>query len=248
VRATEEKPLTEKKGSTVQVLYTFFDRRLSEQAWESHLRKLPEETQIRILRYRRWEDRQAGVFGKLLLMEGLKGFGYTVNAISRTRPDAHGRPALECRVDFNISHSGEYVVCAVSNDTRVGIDIEKRKAFRFRDLADCFSAEEWEEMAKSGDGEAAFYNFWTMKESVLKADGKGLSMPMNRVRIKDGRANLEGAMWFLRELDFGPDYSCHLATDHEVSTIKMKKVGFDQGSDACRAGHLGHYLDCPSAI
>jgi 4'-phosphopantetheinyl transferase len=126
----------------------------------------------------------------------------------------------------------------VSEGVRVGIDIEKRKAFSFMDLADCFSAEEWEEMAKSENRKATFYDFWTMKESVLKADGRGLSMPMNRVRIKDGRARLDGTTWFLKELDFGPDYSCQLAINAEYSSLEMQKVGFDKEAEPLTIGRL----------
>jgi 4'-phosphopantetheinyl transferase len=228
VRGEEaEQSVAEKKDSLIQVLYTFFDRRLPEQAWERHLCKLPKETQTRILRYRRWEDRQAGVFGKLLLMEGLKGFGYTPNVLSWIGSDGYGRPLIDCPLDFNLSHSGEYVVCAVSEGVRVGIDIEKRKAFSFMDLADCFSAEEWEEMAKSQSREATFYDFWTIKESVLKADGRGLSIPMSQVLTENGRARLNGATWYFMKLDFGANYSCHLATSIEVPALAIEKIDFD---------------------
>ena len=71
-----------------------------------------------------------------------------------------------------------------------------------------------------------FYDFWTMKESVLKGDGRGLSIPMGQVIIKDGRARLDGAKWFLTRLDFGPDYSCHLATKVEFPEIEIEKVTF----------------------
>jgi 4'-phosphopantetheinyl transferase len=218
--------MDQKKGNIVQVLYSFSDRRLAEQAWETHFCKLPKETQTKIIRYRRWEDRQAGVFGKLLLMDAMKRYGYTTNALSSISLDAYGRPRTDYLVDFNISHSGEYVVCAVSEGERVGIDIENRKVFCFSELTDCFSAEEKEELMKSENRTARFYDFWTMKESVLKADGRGLSTPMDQIIIEDGRARLNGATWFLTELDFGSDYSCHLATNIEHPAIEIEKLEF----------------------
>jgi 4'-phosphopantetheinyl transferase len=233
-----------KRGRKIRVLYTFFDRNLPEQAWEPHLCKLPKENQAKVMRYQRWQDRQAAVFGKLLVMEGLKAYGYTANALSRICLDAYGRPRIDDLVDFNLSQSGEYVVCAVSQGVRVGIDIEKRKAFDFSDLATCFSGREMKGLITSENRTAAFYDLWTMKESVLKADGRGLSVPMSQLVINNGHVRLNGVTWFLKELDFGLDYSCHLAIDHEVSTIQMKKVDFDQKPEACRAGRLG---PCPHA-
>jgi 4'-phosphopantetheinyl transferase len=132
----------------------------------------------------------------------------------------------------------------VSEKARVGIDIEKRKIFCFSDLADCLSVGEQKKLVESGNRKATFYDFWTMKESVLKADGRGLSVPMGQVVINDGCVTLDGATWFLTELDFGPDYSCHLATSVEFSAIEMKKVEFNQASESCLAGRLGHCLDC----
>ena len=74
----------------------------------------------------------------------------------------------------------------------------------------------------------AFYKCWTTKESVLKADGRGLSVQMEDVVVKHGRVSLDGTTWFFRELDFGPYYSCHLTTNIELSTVQMVKIEFEQ--------------------
>lgn len=237
---TEEPPksMDPKKNKTVLVLHTRLDEMLTEQAWERYFSQLPVETQAKVMRYRRWEDRQAAVFGRLLVAEGLKRFGFTANAVSRVWLDTYKRPVIDCGVDFNISHSGEYVVCALSEGARLGIDIEKRKPFCFMDLAECFSEREQEELIKSQNREAIFYDFWTMKESVLKADGRGLSVPMDQIIVKNGRVMLDGATWFVEKLDFGQDYTCHLATNTDSPSIEMQKVEFDGGAESLMIGRL----------
>jgi 4'-phosphopantetheinyl transferase len=230
--------LTEKKDNTVQVLYSFFDEKFTEWAWEINFRRLPENIQAKVMRYRRWEDRQAKMLGHLLLREGLSERGFDVESLGVISTEQFGRPYVRQNVDFNVSHSGDYVVCAVSEGTRVGIDIEKRRAFSFSDLAECFTEDEQEELMNSENRTVTFYDLWTMKESVLKADGRGLFVPLSQVVIEDGLARLNGAKWFLTKLDFGADYSCHLATSTELATLELDKMEFDSDGRSPRAGEL----------
>ncbi len=58
--------------NVIWVLYASFDKPLSEACWQYYLAKVPLNLQNKILSYHRWQDRQAGLFGKLLLSQGLK--------------------------------------------------------------------------------------------------------------------------------------------------------------------------------
>ena len=84
---------------------------------------------------------------------------------------------------FNISHTENIVVLAVSKIEKMGIDIEwiarKRK---FLDLAERFFSEtEARELALLPQAEQTdrFYEIWTLKEAYIKAQGKGLSIPLD---------------------------------------------------------------------
>ncbi len=87
---------------------------------------------------------------------------------------------------FNLSHSGEYVACAVS-DSEVGVDIQRcspadgeclgRLARRF------FSEEERRALEQCGDGEERrrlFYRLWTRKEAYGKLTGQGIVPVLER--------------------------------------------------------------------
>ena len=85
-----------------------------------------------------------------------------------------GEFGLGCGIKFNISHAKEYVVIAVIDDPdyEIGIDIEyvDRKSTDFRDLAKIvYSDYELAQIKDVND----FYNFWTKKESLIKARGTG---------------------------------------------------------------------------
>ena len=73
--------------------------------------------------------------------------------------------------EFNISHSGNFVVIAIS-PLPVGIDIEFIKEdFEYHSiLNDCFTPLELSQINTVVD----FYTFWTRKEAILKATAEGL--------------------------------------------------------------------------
>jgi len=91
------------------------------------------------------------------------------------------------QVHFNVSHSGDYAVIAVSRDAEVGVDIEQRRARQpFLDLARRFySASEngWLESIAPERQAEAFCRIWSVKEAVLKCAGLGLSVPTQKVEV-----------------------------------------------------------------
>ena len=196
--------------------------RLSEGALNNCLSTLPAFLGEKILRYRRWEDRQAVLVGKLLLREVLAKRGYAPDCLERLRFDSYGRPHLEENVDFNISHSGEFVLCAVASGGRVGVDVERVRDLDISQFHKYFSAESWQEITASENRPQSFFDHWTMRESVIKADGRGLSIPLKKLHVEEGAVALDGKNWFLKKLDLAPGYSCHLATDGKNPEINMR--------------------------
>jgi len=78
---------------------------------------------------------------------------------------------------INISHSGDWSVCAVSA-LPVGIDIEMMQPIDLSVAKDCFTENEFENLCRFADENQQldyFYTIWTIKESYLKAIGSGLS-------------------------------------------------------------------------
>jgi 4'-phosphopantetheinyl transferase len=84
------------------------------------------------------------------------------------------KPAVS-GIEFNLSHSGDFIVIALSH-SGIGIDIEYlKRSFDFRDvLTNCFNEEEMS-FVLQGDIALNFYSLWTRKEAVLKATGEGLT-------------------------------------------------------------------------
>ncbi len=93
-----------------------------------------------------------------------------------------GKPYLCNNHDFhfNISHSGNWVICAIS-EKKVGADIEQIKPINFNIAKHFFSEIEYEDLMMQQEKMQLnyFYDIWTLKESYIKCIGKGLSIPLD---------------------------------------------------------------------
>lgn len=76
---------------------------------------------------------------------------------------------------FNVSHSGEYLALAISKEP-VGIDLQKIKAVKEGMYPKVVRPSE--EALIGAERERDFIRLWTLKESFVKAEGKGLRIPM----------------------------------------------------------------------
>ncbi|PFJ85217.1 4'-phosphopantetheinyl transferase family protein [Bacillus cereus] len=106
----------------------------------------------------------------------------------RFKYNEYGKPFVENFSDFhfNLSHSGEWVVCTTAN-FNVGIDIEKVSEIEALKLAkEFFSADEFYDISNMNSDEqiSYFYDLWTLKESYIKTIGKGLYTQLNSFSIK----------------------------------------------------------------
>ena len=116
----------------------------------------------------------------------------------------HGKPFVAGGPHFNLSHSADRAVLAVSSGAEVGVDIEAvRPVERLEALAErIMSSEELAGFGAAADQAAFFFDVWTRKESVVKARGDGI--------ISDLRAmSYEGCT--VTPLDVDPGYAGTLA-------------------------------------
>ena len=124
---------------------------------------------------------------RLLLRAMLEGIGISPDL--RIETEENGRPYLcltaeHPQVDFNLSHAGRYVACALAVadpqdgiPPRVGVDIEvPHRRLTPEKLAERFFAPaEIALLKECGFSTAQFLGIWTKKEAFLKFTGKGLA-------------------------------------------------------------------------
>ena len=100
-----------------------------------------------------------------------------------------GKPFFEKGPYFNVSHSGQYIVMAVSSKD-IGVDIEENKEIDMSPLIRIFNEAE----AKMIKEHADFYYLWCAKESLIKCIGSSISrikeipaLPFNGVKSFNGK-------------------------------------------------------------
>jgi 4'-phosphopantetheinyl transferase len=153
--------------------------------------------------------------------------------------DEFGKPRLVptqgLPLQFNISHSGDLILIAITIGRAVGVDVERIRTDVDLDgvAARFFSANERKTLALLA-GPArykAFFTCWTRKEAYLKARGIGLSLSLDQFDVSflpDEDPQLlatrhdppDVRRWGLRELGLSRDYVAALAA--QGSNWKLK--------------------------
>lgn len=141
---------------------------------------------------------------------------YLKNLLSREEmlKNEYGKPYFDNGPFFNISHSGKYVLMAVST-SEVGVDIEEIKNKDMSALVRIFNEAEAKMIKEHSD----FYYLWCAKESLIKCMGLSVS----KVREIPGLP-LNGLKTFK-----GKDYQCKsfIYDKHIVSITKEGKEEFE---------------------
>ncbi len=90
-------------------------------------------------------------------------------------------------LEFNLSHSSEVALIAVTREQEIGVDVERIKEdFAFAEVAErYFTTREVSAIRALPEDlqRRAFYQCWTSKEAFLKAKGVGLSGELDEVEI-----------------------------------------------------------------
>ncbi|WP_430909696.1 4'-phosphopantetheinyl transferase family protein [Maribacter sp. 2-571] len=209
------------------VLFCHIPAAFPEQRFKEYLNLLPENHQNHVTKFRYSKDRNLRLFGKLLLLEGVKKYGYTEALLSRIKYTPFNKPYLDTDLSFNITHSGNMVLCALSDSYELGIDVEAIKPISKEDFSGVWTKSEHSLIMKD-EKYNWFYRLWTRKEAVIKADGKGLSIPLKSINVLGNTAVVGNRIWHITELKIDANYSVHIATDKALSTpLKPEEVLFN---------------------
>ena len=156
---------------------------------QDHAQSLSAEERQRAARFRNSEDSRRFTLARGSLRSILSQYLETPPNTIELSYGTYGKPCLaephRATLKFNLSHSGDYALCALTKKHSIGIDIEKirnddpdyylRLATRF------FSRKEFEaiDAAPENDRTLLFFACWTRKEAYLKRHGLGLRLPLS---------------------------------------------------------------------
>ncbi len=189
--------------------------------------RLPIEAKAKLEKFRRKQDAYAFVFGRKLLCEQVLAFGLPLRLedIKYSKLQRPYFPTENFDFDFNISHSGHCVVCIASNECSVGVDVEEIRNIDVFDFKSQFHSDEWNKISSSDDGLNTFFSYWTRKEAIVKADGRGLTLPFREINLAgvDGQIRLKGVDWFLKEFELSDKCKCAIASGKELHDLVFEK-------------------------
>ncbi len=150
--------------------------------YEDKLKDMDSQRLEKIHQMKKTDDRLRSL-GAGLLINFIKN-KYRIH--DRLQTDKFGKPYFEnAPLHFNISHSGNYVIAAVSK-YEIGIDIQRVRADKHRIAEKNFVAGECAYINAMEDEETQqqrFCEIWTVKEAYLKAKGIGLRKPLNSFEV-----------------------------------------------------------------
>ena len=131
-------------------------------------------------------------------------------------------------IQFNISHSGDFVLVALALGREVGVDVEQLdpKVELEQIALLMFSRGEVDDLASLPAGErlSGFFRCWSRKEAFIKAHGEGLSMPLDQFDVSLKRVApvvvptpgvhiSQARRWTIRDVDVGPGYAAAVAAE-----------------------------------
>ena len=152
-----------------------------------------------------------------------------------------GKPSLAPRQNafdlrFNLSHSHQLALIAITRGREVGVDVEFMRAdFANDEVAEhFFSAAEVKQLGQTPAEikTRSFFNCWTRKEAYIKGRGEGLSHPLDQFDVSfapdvpaallDSRLDpTEVSRWFLEDLSPHPAYAAALTVEGHFSRLLL---------------------------
>ena len=215
------------------------DSELNEDLYQILINKTSTDKRNKIQKFARRDDKLRCLYADLLTRYILiRYLGFKNDAISFIY-SSYGKPFIDGLKDvhFNISHSGEWVVCAI-DEKPVGIDIEYIAPVNLEIAETYFSNSEKEQLfaLKQSEQLHFFYELWTFKESYLKLIGEGLSAPLDSfsISIDQGKnvvlkSSTEApATFFFKQYNLDIQYmmaACALSDAFEnVALLSMQEI------------------------
>ncbi|MFP3596530.1 4'-phosphopantetheinyl transferase family protein [Chryseobacterium sp. SIMBA_029] len=195
------------------ILYAFIHEEKHQDLLDTYLPIFSGKFREDILKYRRWQDAQLSLLGKVLLEHGLRVY-YNLQDVE-IDVLANKKPILKRHdIHFNISHSKDLVVCAIA-EAPIGIDVEfLDPQINYLDFKPQMTPDEFHKIHHSDSKIKSFFTYWTNKEAVLKAHGEGMMIPLESFEITENECSIGNEKFYIKELFIDEKYqSCIASTD-----------------------------------
>lgn len=218
----------------MNIYITNIKKRIDDEQFLELLKLVDVNYQRKILRYRFWEDRQRSLYGHLLARYAIKELFHLKNDKIKIAENSYGKPYVvgHHEIHYNVSHSGDWVVCAV-NTAEVGVDVQEIKKIKLAIAERFFSEEENAYLAALTQErqQCEFYDTWSLKEAYVKAIGVGLSQPLNEFSVtrEEDRFHLRvketmDSCFFFKQYHIGEKYRLSVCSKENNFCDKVQEL------------------------
>ncbi len=209
----------------IYIYYTYLLEENHQKLLQDELVKFPIHFQDKVKRYRRWQDAQLSLLGRMLLFEKVKEIWNQNCQDKEIQYTKYNKPYFtDNSIQFNISHSGNIVVCAMTNKSEIGIDVEFMSDIEIDNFKSQFTEKESNRILLSNNRKDAFFEYWTQKEAVIKSHGFGLTIPLKSFEISDNETSINSEKFYLKEIKVDVKYKCYLALKENLNEITIKQI------------------------
>jgi 4'-phosphopantetheinyl transferase len=222
---------------TTDLWYYLYQRNQDEGLIAAERDLLAPDELRRLERLRFGRGRRMFIATRALVRTVLSSYADVAPKDWRFESDDHGKPhvvepATGSSISFNLTNTRGLVVCAVSTaHSLVGVDAERldRKVETVR-LADrFFSPAEARDLRQHQpyEQQERFFQYWTLKESYIKARGLGLALPLDKFSFRLDERSIRIDI----DEELGDDETCWRFTLLELAPTYLIAVGVNTGGN-----------------
>ncbi len=223
--------------SMVEVYAVKLDRNLEDDEFQRLLELVSDEKRERIYRLKQKRDAYRTLIGdvlvRILICDRL---GIKNKDLVFDKND-YGKPFLtnQSDVHFNIAHSGHWVVCCIDT-LPVGIDIQIIKNIDINLAKRFFSQKEYDSIKSLPESQrqSYFFELWSLKESYIKAVGKGMSIPLKSftITIESGKIKVQNedraGEYYFKKFFIDNNYKMSVCSCKKSIAEDVKFLSLDQ--------------------
>lgn len=210
----------------IYIYYSYLSEENHENLLQKELKKFPPGFIKKIKKYKRWQDAQLSLLGRILLFKCIREQYNLLLEEKDICYNEYMKPFFEGNpVYFSISHSGEIALCAISDNAPIGIDVEKISEVKIDIFRHYILDTEWNKIIRSGDTHEAFFDYWTQKEATLKAFGSG-QIDLKSFEVINTSTLIGEEKFYLKEVKIDQKYKCNVSNKNRFIDFYLKMVTF----------------------
>lgn len=168
--------------SDILVIKTSYENPFEEKKWNALMDILSVNLKNEVEKYLRWQDQHNTLIGKLLVYAAYNIIKNEELKFEDYKRDKNNKPFIQdSNLNFNISHSGKTILCAISkHNIQLGIDVEEIEEIDVKGFSNVLHQNEFNKIIQTNSSDL-FYKYWTRKEAYTKAIGIGITMPLDKI-------------------------------------------------------------------